>query len=342
MSVGGDVIVLWLTAGRPDVSVWTALLDPELLYAQASPAAMATAIPASLAQGPVIAVVEDDRQAHQALALGVDEVLRAAEVSKQSLAVAAERARLRAVGRDVRPRPLSGDERAQELLGASVSFRLMTPLAMASLNLQVLRAAIGAPAPQELQAPVSGLAAALQEATLAVSQMYMLVAPDSLDDACDLAVVVPEVAQIVRVVVERVADFEIEVTPAETCRVHIPRSVVVQTLSALLTNAVQAVCDRKERGAIKVRVLRHADAALIEVADNGVGMSAAVLERATESFFTTRGKRAAGLGLSFAAERVRRRGGELVLESEPGSGTTARIFAPLALDEATAGGADLN
>jgi signal transduction histidine kinase len=363
MGVGGDVIVLWLAKPGPDAFPWSSETPADLLYTQASPGMLAAAIPAALVRGPVVAVVENDRQAHQALALGVDEVLRVGEITAEALVAAAERARLRAVGRDARPRALDGDDQAHELLGASVTFRLMTPLAAASVNLEILSTALdavagladayvrsaaekrqllesevqrivalraSAPATAELRATVQGVATALQEASKAVSQMYALVAPDGLGDMCDLAVVMPELAHVVRGVVEQVAEFRIE-APSEPCHVQLPRSVVVQAVSALLANAVHAVADRKERGVITLRVVPRTAAALIEVADTGVGMSPTILERAMESFFTTRGRRAAGLGLSLAAERVRRRGGELVHESELGAGTTARIFAPLVL-----------
>lgn len=365
MGLGGDVIVLWLAKPDPDGFRWTSRTPPGLLYTRASSGMMAAAIPAALVRGPVVAVVDNDRLVHQALALGVDEVLRVGEITAEALMAAADRARARAVGRDARPRALDGDDQAHELLGASVTFRLMQPLAAASVNLEILSAALDAvagladayvrnaadkrqllesevqriiamrasiPRTDDLKASVQGVASALQEASKAVSQMYALVAPDGLEEGCDLSTVIPDIAHVVRAVVERVAEFRVEV-PNERCHVQLPRSVVVQAVSALLANAIHAVGERKERGVITLRVVPRVAAALIQVIDTGVGMSPTVLERAMESFFTTRGRRAAGLGLSLAAERVRRRGGEIVLESELGTGTTACIFAPLVLVE---------
>ncbi len=206
-----------------------------------------------------------------------------------------------------------------------------------AMRVVALRAS--APPSVELRATMDDLAVALHEASTAVAQVYSLILPDEFGEASDLATVIDELGQLVGVVVERVADFRV-ITPQEPCRAMMPRSQLVQALSALLSNAVQAVRDRGERGIITLRASKSEDAALVEIIDNGVGMSPHVRARALEPFFTTREPPAAGLGLSAAAERIQRRGGELVLESEPGVGTTVRVFLPLAPLAATGPRAD--
>jgi signal transduction histidine kinase len=68
---------------------------------------------------------------------------------------------------------------------------------------------------------------------------------------------------------------------------------------------------------------------LIEVADSGRGMSSAVLQRAFEPFFTTKPTgQGTGLGLSMAYGFVKQSGGEILLRSEPGMGTTVTIYLP--------------
>ena len=68
---------------------------------------------------------------------------------------------------------------------------------------------------------------------------------------------------------------------------------------------------------------------MIEVADTGKGMPQEVLLRAFEPFFTTKPTgQGTGLGLSMAYGFVKQSGGEIVLHSEPGQGTSVRIYLP--------------
>ncbi|HEU5110777.1 MAG TPA: ATP-binding protein, partial [Micromonosporaceae bacterium] len=67
------------------------------------------------------------------------------------------------------------------------------------------------------------------------------------------------------------------------------------------------------------------------VRDTGVGMPPHVARQATEPFFTTKPvSRGAGLGLTTASGIARQCGGDVVIESEPGAGTSVHVWLPVA------------
>jgi two-component system cell cycle sensor histidine kinase/response regulator CckA len=67
----------------------------------------------------------------------------------------------------------------------------------------------------------------------------------------------------------------------------------------------------------------------LTLSDTGHGMTADVLDRAVEPFFSTKPKaQGTGLGLATAYGIVRQSGGDLILESEPGRGTTVHLYLP--------------
>jgi signal transduction histidine kinase len=76
----------------------------------------------------------------------------------------------------------------------------------------------------------------------------------------------------------------------------------------------------------------------LSVADTGVGMDSAVLERAIEPFFSTKGiGKGTGLGLSMVHGLVQQLGGAMTLKSRPGLGTNVELWLPRSREPPAAG-----
>jgi PAS domain S-box-containing protein len=74
----------------------------------------------------------------------------------------------------------------------------------------------------------------------------------------------------------------------------------------------------------------------LTVTDTGSGMTPEIAQRAFEPFFTTKGPgQGTGLGLATAYGVIKDAGGEITLQSEPGSGTTLTVLLPAAEREVT-------
>lgn len=71
----------------------------------------------------------------------------------------------------------------------------------------------------------------------------------------------------------------------------------------------------------------------VRVSDTGIGMSEEVKKRVFDPFFTTKGVGSSGLGLSVSYGIVKRHGGEILIESESGKGTTFIIHLPKGYEE---------
>jgi signal transduction histidine kinase len=91
------------------------------------------------------------------------------------------------------------------------------------------------------------------------------------------------------------------------------------------------------KGTVLLRTRREGGRAILEVRDNGIGMSADVRRRCTETHFTTKRDNALfegnstgmGLGLSFVIVILEHHGAALEIESEPLSGALFRASFPL-------------
>jgi signal transduction histidine kinase/CheY-like chemotaxis protein len=118
--------------------------------------------------------------------------------------------------------------------------------------------------------------------------------------------------------------------PAGLPPVRLASGQVEQILVNLVVNARDAL---PKGGTVSVTVARvpSIPILMLRVADDGVGMSHEVAEKAFDPFFTTKPReQGTGLGLAAVYGIAGRAGGHVEIESEPGQGTAVAVYLPVA------------
>ena len=143
---------------------------------------------------------------------------------------------------------------------------------------------------------------------------------------------------------EKVIGSNIRITANLSPHLAIVRADPVQVEQVLMNLCINARDAMPQGGSLTVQttnvafgeescarqpLMRPGEYAMLSVTDTGTGMEAAVLDRIFEPFFTTKeiGK-GTGLGLASVYGIVRQHGGFVQVDSEPGKGTTFRIYFP--------------
>jgi len=100
-----------------------------------------------------------------------------------------------------------------------------------------------------------------------------------------------------------------------------------QVFTNVMKNALEAIEPRRQTGRVTVDLFVEGERAVVEVADDGVGISPEDRDRIFLPFFTTKPS-GTGLGMSIVKKIVDLHGGDIAIESAPGRGTRVRISLP--------------
>jgi signal transduction histidine kinase len=117
-----------------------------------------------------------------------------------------------------------------------------------------------------------------------------------------------------------------------------PKQIVVRTdkvkLSRVFNNVVANAVKFTETGGVTVEAIRSADEGIrIRVADTGPGIEPEFAERIFDEYFQLRNpnrdtSRGTGLGLAISRRLIQAMGGDILVESAVGKGTTFTITLP--------------
>lgn len=142
---------------------------------------------------------------------------------------------------------------------------------------------------------------------------------------CNLNECIRSTINVVRNEIKYVAELDLQLgdIPPVLCR---PQQIS-QVVMNLLVNAAHSI---SANGVISVSTSKADDAVEISVSDTGCGIPPENLEKIFEPFFTTKeAGKGTGLGLAISCDIVRKHGGELLVRSEVGRGTTFTVRLPV-------------
>ena len=146
----------------------------------------------------------------------------------------------------------------------------------------------------------------------------------------DLVAVVTDIVETVQ---QRAAEIGAEISwtpPPNMPLLLFDPEALSRAILNVVTNALDAV---EERTGGKVTIGLECDAAerivRVAVSDNGAGMSPETLAGIFNLFVSTKGARGTGLGLTVSRKILREHGGDILVSSHPGSGSTFVMEFPL-------------
>jgi PAS domain S-box-containing protein len=195
-------------------------------------------------------------------------------------------------------------------------------------------------ADEGLHADLEGIRQAARRGSALTRQLLIFSRREpSRPETVDVNAVVAETTKLL----SRTLGEDVQVVTAldpALCPIVMDRSKIEQVLMNLVVNSRAAM----PRGGVLAIRTANADAGppvpdevaaaggqvvCLTVADTGSGMAPEVARRAFEPFFTTKGPgEGTGLGLATAYGAVKEAGGAIGLDSEPGRGTTVRVWLP--------------
>jgi len=123
----------------------------------------------------------------------------------------------------------------------------------------------------------------------------------------------------------------IEIAPGTDPLIEADRALFQQALQNLVENAIKYT---RNEGKVDVRASSRQEWMVVEVQDNGMGISPMDLARLGEKFYrgaqqSSKEQRGSGLGLAIVKSIVERHGGEIRVDSQLGKGSTFTLILPL-------------
>ena len=124
-------------------------------------------------------------------------------------------------------------------------------------------------------------------------------------------------------------DFNLTVQPGAGA-FEVDETALASALVNILENGVEACASDTSKPSHTVDFTVSGDAGTIRfaMADNGMGMDAETREKLFTLFYSSKGSQGTGLGMFIANQVVEEHGGQISVQSEPGTGTAITVSVP--------------
>lgn len=215
---------------------------------------------------------------------------------------------------------------AQVRLSADVSHELRTPLTVIRGNIELLR---GGATPEELEEMLSIVEGELDRMSRIVADLLLLSQADAglslRMQKVELDTVILEVYRQARVMANGI---NVQLGHEDQAVVQGDPDRLKQLLINLVTNAIKHT---PSDGCVTLSLYRDSEWVRIAVADNGRGIAPSALPHIFERFYRAKDsdQKGTGLGLSIAQWIAQAHGGQIIVDSELGQGSTFTLWLPV-------------
>ncbi|MBK7858570.1 MAG: response regulator [Archangiaceae bacterium] len=213
------------------------------------------------------------------------------------------------------------------VLAASVAHEINNPLAYMFTNHEQLSAELGDSASPVVKEMLDDLVEGLQRIRTIVADLKGMSRDSETQGPVDLKREIEGAVRMAAPSLRTQAKLSAELQAVAPLVGQGQR--LAQVFLNLFLNAAQAIGDRPGGGQVKVTLRDEGSVAVAEVSDDGPGMTAEVLARLFQPFFTTKPTGVGtGLGLHISKSIVEAHGGSISVQSAVGVGTTFIVRLP--------------
>ena len=209
-------------------------------------------------------------------------------------------------------------------VAAGLAHEIRNPLAGLKGALEIIASRVAPGTPEAEFAGIAARDAARLDGLVSDFLTYARPRDPELREV-DLYSVIEHVATVTRPEADRLGVSLVIEASGSPIAVRVDREQMTQVLLNVVLNAIQA---SPPGGTVRVKPRLEATSAVIEITDQGPGISPEHLTRIFEPFFTTK-QRGTGLGLAISQRIVLAHDGSIDVVRSSAAGTTFRVRLPL-------------